>query len=223
MMRYRTDPLFERLELTIRSAVKMYGLEARLAKDVAYEDDVWHNIIHYMKHCKYGIAVFEEINEREFNPNVSMELGYMYGLKRRCLVLKDRRMPRLPTDICGKIYKDFDTYNVGESVSKCVQTWCQNDLGIAAVDPMMRRTALDHEIEASIESFGFEKRDSWPSHVSLVVKDELENEKVYIVWNEEKRKLFKWYREYGLARTWDGPFPLTETDEKRVREHLELK
>ena len=86
MMRYRSTDHFKVIEATIRQALSKYGLIARLAKDASLSDDLWENIQHYMRYCRFGIAVFEEIDEREFNPNISLELGYMYALKRRCLL-----------------------------------------------------------------------------------------------------------------------------------------
>lgn len=128
MMRYRSSDHFKEIEAAIRQALSKYGLIARLAKDSALSDDLWENIQHYMRYCRFGIAVFEEIDEREFNPNISLELGYMYALKRRCLLLKDRRMPRLPTDTCGKIYRDFDTYRLSDSLTQEISDWCKRDL-----------------------------------------------------------------------------------------------
>ena len=55
---------------------------ARFAKDRALVDGLWDNIVLYMRHCRFGLVVFEDIDEREFNPNISLELGYMYALGR---------------------------------------------------------------------------------------------------------------------------------------------
>lgn len=134
MMRYRTDPKYKAIETTIRNTLSNYGLQARLAKDRAFYDDLWPNIVCYMNNSKYGLVVFEEMDKREYNPNISMELGYMYALGRRCLLLKDNRMPRLPTDICGKIYKDFDTYEIEASVELRIIEWCEKDLGLLPID-----------------------------------------------------------------------------------------
>lgn len=131
MMRYRRADHFKEIEDAIRQALAKYGLIARLAKDAALSDDLWENVQHYMRNCRFGIAVFEEIDEREFNPNISLELGYMYALRRRCLLLKDRRMPRLPTDTCGKIYRDFDTYELFDSLTREVSDWCKRDLRLS--------------------------------------------------------------------------------------------
>jgi predicted nucleotide-binding protein len=74
------------------------------------------------------VAIFEEIDEREFNPNIALELGFMLALNKRCLILKDQRMPKMPTDIVGKLYKEFDTYNIETSVTRSVEAWA-HDIG----------------------------------------------------------------------------------------------
>ncbi|MBA2335112.1 MAG: hypothetical protein H0V90_09260 [Blastocatellia bacterium] len=33
---------------------------------------------------------------------------------------KDQRMPRMPTDIVGKLYKEFDTYDITKSINAAV-------------------------------------------------------------------------------------------------------
>lgn len=62
---------------------------ARFAKEAAIHDELWQKIMHYMDNCRFGIVVFEEINERDFNPDMSMERGYLFARERRCLVLKE--------------------------------------------------------------------------------------------------------------------------------------
>jgi hypothetical protein len=130
MMRYRTSKQFVDIEAALREALTPYNLLARFAKDAALSDDLWDNVKLYMHYSRFGIAVFEEIEEREFNPNISLELGYMYALKRRCLLLKDRHMRPLPTDTCGKIYRNFDSYALTTSIDEAVSEWCTRDLGL---------------------------------------------------------------------------------------------
>ncbi|MFW9875146.1 MAG: hypothetical protein ACFFG0_18735, partial [Candidatus Thorarchaeota archaeon] len=127
MMRYRDRDQFQKIENIIINTLNEYGLIASFAKDSTYEDDLWQNITFYMDNSEYGIVVFEEIDEREFNPNVSLELGYMYAKNKKCLLLKDKRMPKLPTDVCGKIYRNFDTYNLFTLKNQIVN-WCEKDL-----------------------------------------------------------------------------------------------
>jgi hypothetical protein len=145
MMRYADTPQFRLIEASIRESLAQFGLIGRLAKDRALSDDLWENIRLYMTSSQYGIAVFEEIDRRDFNPNISLELGYMYALGRRCLLLKDKRMPRLPTDTCGKIYRDFDTYAADKTVSSEVAAWCEADLGLAPAAASEDTTAKHFE------------------------------------------------------------------------------
>lgn len=135
MMRYREGENHAAIEAAITSTLARFGLTARFAKDKAYSDDLWENVRIYMHTCKYGIAVFEEIDERSFNPNVAMELGYMYALSRRVLLLKDKRMPAMPTDVIGRIYRPFDTYHIADTIGQQIDAWAQKDLGLSPQTP----------------------------------------------------------------------------------------
>jgi hypothetical protein len=132
MMRYRESEHFLQIEEAIITTLKAFGLQARLAKDKAYSDDLWDNVRIYMHASKYGLAVFEEIDERHFNPNVAMEVGYMYALGRRILLLKDKRMPAMPTDILGQIYKPFDSYKIAQTIKDQIKDWVVKDLSMSA-------------------------------------------------------------------------------------------
>ena len=62
-------------------------------------DDLWENIRIYMHAADYGVAVFERVDTSDYNPNVSIEVGYMMALGTPLCLLKEKRLPRLPTDI----------------------------------------------------------------------------------------------------------------------------
>lgn len=128
MMRYRRQQHFLAIEGAIRTALSSHGLNAHFAKDRAFHDILWDNIRVYMDSCLYGLAVFEEIDERDFNPNISLELGYMMAREKRCLLLKEKRMPGLPTDICGFLYRDFDIFDIENSIGTQIRQWVLNDL-----------------------------------------------------------------------------------------------
>lgn len=80
--------------------------------------------------CKYGIAISEDLDQREFNPNVTLELGYMLGLRKRCLLLREKRLPKMPSDVVGHLYKPWDAFDAQTTVSRQVERWLQTDLGI---------------------------------------------------------------------------------------------
>lgn len=75
------------------------------------------------------VSVFEDIDHRDFNPNVSLELGYMLGKHKRCLILKERRLQQLPTDVVNRLYKPFDAFDIEGSIGSQVLEWIDNDLG----------------------------------------------------------------------------------------------
>ena len=117
MMRFKEGQQYDEIRTVLRENLAIHGLKVLRADDKDYTGDLWETVCLYMLGCKYGIAVFEEIDEREFNPSVALELGFLMAHNIRCLILRDRRMPNLPTDIVGKLYKTFDTYNIRDTVS----------------------------------------------------------------------------------------------------------
>jgi hypothetical protein len=108
MMRYRNEVRFKLVEQRLREQFAKHGMHVFLARDKQIVDDLWDNISIYMRACKYGVAVFEQALERDFNPNVSLELGFMLSRGRRVLLLKEKDLHALPTDVVGKLYQEFD-------------------------------------------------------------------------------------------------------------------
>jgi hypothetical protein len=129
MMRFGKSEQYDMIEKILRKKFQDYGLNVLRADDKDYTGDLWDNVCVYMIGCKYGIVVFEEINERDFNPSVALELGFMMAHGKRCLLLKDQRMPKMPTDIVGKLYKLFDAYKIEQSISDAVDSWAK-DIGL---------------------------------------------------------------------------------------------
>lgn len=133
MMRFRKDEQYQMIAGTIRDELGKYGLHALRADDRAYSDDLWDNVCVYMLGCEYGVAVFEEIDERHFNPNVALELGFMFALGKRCLLLRDGRMRQpMHADIVGKLYKEYDIFKIGQSIPPCLEAWVVRDLGLGS-------------------------------------------------------------------------------------------
>jgi hypothetical protein len=130
MMRFDPSPQLQQVHAAIVDTLAARNIKAVRADGRDYTGDLWSNIEIYLTGCKYGIAVFEDINQRDFNPNVSLELGYMLGRRKRCLILKEKRLPRLPTDVVGKLYKGFDSYDIDATVSSEVGRWIDVDLGL---------------------------------------------------------------------------------------------
>ena len=134
-MRFRPGKQFLEIHQAVKSGLLRYGLHGLRSDDRVYpaDGDLWTNICIYMMGCKYGVCVFEEIDEREFNPNVPLEYGFMRAMNRQVLLLKDIRMPKMPSDMTGKLYRNFDTYNITMSIHEQISQWVERDLGLKAV------------------------------------------------------------------------------------------
>ena len=129
MMRFRDSDQLREIHASVRAALRERNYDGIRADDRDYTGELWTNIEVCMTGCQYGLAVFEHIDDRAFNPNVSLELGYMLGRRKRCLILKEKRLPDLPTDVVHRLYKPFDMFNIADTVRAQVIRWIDVDLG----------------------------------------------------------------------------------------------
>jgi protein-tyrosine-phosphatase len=130
MMRFRDTKQHQAIEQAISSILVDYSLKPLRTDFKHYQHELWANVQAYMDASNYGIAVFEQIDEADINPNVSLELGYMLGKNKNCLLLKEKRITKLQSDLVGHLYREFDSYNIEETVKTEVQYWLR-DIGIA--------------------------------------------------------------------------------------------
>lgn len=131
MMRFLETDQMRAIHQAIVRSLATHGFHGVRADDRDYTGELWSNVEVCMVGCHYGIAVFEDIERRDFNPNVSLELGYMLGRQRRCLLLKERRLPDLPTDVVHRLYKPFDAFEIEATISAQVNRWLETDLRIS--------------------------------------------------------------------------------------------
>ena len=94
------DPVASALEVAAQ-ACGGHGLKLQLASDRAIVDDLWGNVAGHMWASRYGIAFFEDRRGRGMNYNLTIEVGAMLMTGRRCLLLKDKSTPKMPTDLVG--------------------------------------------------------------------------------------------------------------------------
>lgn len=112
-----------------REACLAHGLDFHLAADRAVEDYIPKNVAASIWACKYGIAIIEDRVAEGLNYNVIFEVGAMLVTGRRGLLLKDKSIPELPTDLVGHIYTPVDIGNRA-SVTQAVEDWITKSLGI---------------------------------------------------------------------------------------------
>lgn len=110
--------------------MKSAGITAVRADDKQYHDDLLQNIQTYIYGCGFGIAVFERIEEENFNPNVSLEVGYMLALRKPVCLLKDKTLRTLHADLIGKLYRVFDPQDPLKTISSELSKWMKDkDIG----------------------------------------------------------------------------------------------
>lgn len=132
MMRFADHPTLVGAYQAVKSTLAECGFDAVRADDRDYTGEVWSNIQTYMHGCSLGLAIVEDFTGvRDFNPNVSLELGYMLARQKRVLILKEKTLPSLPTDVVNRLYRPFDMFNLGDTISSQVSQWVHRDLGVA--------------------------------------------------------------------------------------------
>jgi hypothetical protein len=123
-----SDPMTRALEVA-REACRLHGLELHLASDRAISDDLWMNVAAHMWASQYGIAFFEDRMARRLNYNLTIEVGSMLMTGRRCALLKDTSIERMPTDLVGQIYKSVNLTQP-DTVSEALHHWLRHDLNL---------------------------------------------------------------------------------------------
>ncbi len=67
-----------------------------------------YNPIAVLYCCKYGIALFDESEERNtFSPNVAYELGMMHLQRKSCLILRHNSLPPMPFDLIKDLHQPY--------------------------------------------------------------------------------------------------------------------
>ena len=115
----------------LRAALAHHGLVLHLADDRVLDEDLLTNVAAYMWACRYGVALVEDRVGRGINGNVLIEVGAMVMAGRRCLLLKDHGIERLPTDIVGRIYRSIDV-GAPDEADAHGHKWAADDLGFGS-------------------------------------------------------------------------------------------
>ncbi len=107
----------------IKANLLEFGIVGMRADEYEFHENMYDNIRTYMYGCTFGVAVYERISSQEHNPNIAYEIGYMKGLKKSVCLLKDKTIKVLHADLLGKLYKEFDTRDVGRTVDLALKSW----------------------------------------------------------------------------------------------------
>ena len=125
MMKFEDTALQRAIFEAVKSICFNYGISVLRADGKEYSNQLLANVRTYMHGCGFGIAIFDRINSEFFNPNVSFEVGYLMAMNRDVLILKDKTLNSLHTDLMHTLYKPFDTQNLKKSLDPIIKKWLQ--------------------------------------------------------------------------------------------------
>lgn len=123
LMQFGQTRAHEKIAAAIKDGLAQHSITGVRADDREYHDDLFPNVLTYMHGCGLGIAVFERIEASRFNPNVALEVGYMFAMRKPVCLLKDTTLATLHADLVGKLFREFDTQNPTETIPPVVSKW----------------------------------------------------------------------------------------------------
>jgi hypothetical protein len=126
VMQFHDTKAHEQIALAIKEGLAAHGITGVRADEKEYHEDLFYNIVTYMYGCGMGVVVFESIEAKDFNPNVSLEVGYMYALGKKLCLLKDRKLTALHSDLTGKLYREFDPYDPDGTIPSQLSRWLKD-------------------------------------------------------------------------------------------------
>lgn len=126
IMSFEKTSAHEKIVQAIKDTCAKHGILALRADDKQYADGLLDNVLTYVYGCDFGIAVFERIRRDIYNPNVSYEAGYLMGLDKPLLFLKDETLSALPTDLVGNLYKTFDFLDPIGTLPDQIEIWLRD-------------------------------------------------------------------------------------------------
>jgi hypothetical protein len=126
MMKFEETRLHGEIVKAINAVCQNSGIVVLRADEKRYANQLWLNVQTYMHGCNFGIAVLERLTANEFNPNVSLEVGYMMAQGKPVCLLKDSTLTSLQTDLMGHLYDEFDPQNAEVSIPVALERWLRD-------------------------------------------------------------------------------------------------
>jgi hypothetical protein len=105
----------------VKAAVTASGYTWRLAQEPAFHRWLFDNVELFLLGCARGIAIVEDKYLPELNPNVALEWGWMVGMGRKVLFLREQSFTHARADWSGLINATFDWASPATGVSAAVQ------------------------------------------------------------------------------------------------------
>jgi len=123
LMPFEKSEGYDKILKTIKNILQENDYFGVRADDKLFHNDVLYNILTYLHGCDFGIAIFDKSEVTTFNPNVSLEVGFLLALNKPVFLLKDKNLTMLQSDLAGKLYFEFDPQNIEQAISPMLKKW----------------------------------------------------------------------------------------------------
>lgn len=112
----------------INKSLNDHGLIPLRADKQSFAPALWWNVVTYMIGSSYGVVVYEPTETIAFNPNVSIEAGFMSALDKQVLFLSNGYQKSLPVDFSGHLFKIFSASKIQDSITSAISDWVLHDI-----------------------------------------------------------------------------------------------
>ncbi|HEX2109785.1 MAG TPA: hypothetical protein VHF70_10995, partial [Rubrobacteraceae bacterium] len=123
MMEFGQTKAHTAITEAVRSGLDEAGIEGVRADDKRYHDHLFYNVLTYLHGCGLGMAIYERIEAETYNPNVALEVGYLFAMRKPVCLLKDQTLTTLPADLVGRLYDPFDPQDPAGTIPPLVSKW----------------------------------------------------------------------------------------------------
>lgn len=124
-------PFREKLKIVydiIQSVFAKNEYIAIRANEKLFTDDLWNNVKVYLDCCKVAVAIFDKNDQDSYNPNVALEVGYMLAKGNKVCLLKDCKLPKLPSDLISRMYMEYDSDKIETTLPQQLELWIRDYL-----------------------------------------------------------------------------------------------
>jgi hypothetical protein len=123
MMQFGQTRAHTEIMQAVRTGLRKHGIEGVRADDKRYHDHTFFNVLTYLHGCAMGMAIYERIETQTYNPNVALEVGYLFAMRKPVCLLKDETLAMLPADLVGHLYDPFDPQDPAGTIPALVSRW----------------------------------------------------------------------------------------------------
>jgi hypothetical protein len=107
----------------VKAHVSDSGFIPRVASEQRFHRWLWDNVELHLLGCRRGIAIVEDKYAPELNPNVAMEWGWMQGMGRDVLYLREESFSHERADWTGLLCETFNWDNPEPRIGMAVRSF----------------------------------------------------------------------------------------------------